>query len=112
MKIEFNIPDLVDLKKTYDEDGYNHIPELFSSSDMDILNKEFERYIKDCVPKMKEQEVYYVDKSNKDSLFQMQKEEKSTDVAIIRLEQIYPFPHNQFEAIMKKYAGKELQYKF
>ena len=41
MKIEFNIPDLVDLKKTYDEDGYNHIPELFSSSDMDILNKEF-----------------------------------------------------------------------
>ena len=76
MRLEFNIPDLDDLKKSYDEDGYNHIPELFSPADMDILNKEFNRYIKDCVPKMKDQEVYYVDKSNKDTLMQMQKLEE------------------------------------
>ena len=38
MNLEFNIPNMVDLKKSYDEDGYNHIPELFSASDMDILN--------------------------------------------------------------------------
>ena len=48
MRLEFNIPDLGDLKKSYDEDGYNHVPELFSPADMDILNKEFNRYIKDC----------------------------------------------------------------
>ena len=40
MNLEFNIPNMVDLKKSYDEDGYNHIPELFSASDMDILNKD------------------------------------------------------------------------
>ena len=76
MNLEFNIPTMIDLKKSYDEDGYNHIPELFSSSDMDILNTEFARYIKDCVPKMKDQEVYYVDKSNKETLMQMQKLEE------------------------------------
>ena len=76
MNLEFNIPNMIDLKKLYDEVGYNHIPELFSSSDMEIINKEFNRYVKECVPKMKDQEVYYVDKSNKDTLMQMQKLEE------------------------------------
>ena len=72
MNFNSNIPDLGDLKNIYDENGYNHIPELFSKSDMELINKEFDRYIKDCVPKMKEGEVYYVDKENKDTLMQMQ----------------------------------------
>ena len=76
MTLEMKIPNLNELKKSYDEDGYNHIPELFSKSDMEIINNEFNRYIRDCVPKMKEQEVYYVDKSNKDTLMQMQKIEE------------------------------------
>ena len=57
MNLEFNIPNMIDLKKSYDEDGYNHIPELFSSADMEIINKEFNRYVKECVPKMKDQEA-------------------------------------------------------
>ena len=61
MRLELNIPDLGDLKKSYDEDGSNHISELFSPADMDILTKEFNRYIKDCVPKMKDQEVYFLE---------------------------------------------------
>ena len=68
MNFNTNIPELSDLKKIYDENGYNHIPELFSKSDMELINYEFDRYIKDCVPKMKEGEVYYVDKENKDTL--------------------------------------------
>jgi 2-oxoglutarate dehydrogenase E1 component len=32
-------------------------------------------------------------------------ETKRTDVAIIRVEQLYPFPHKQFEAQMKRYPG-------
>ena len=76
MNFNSNIPDLGDLKNIYDENGYNHIPELFSKSDMELINKEFDRYIKDCVPKMKEGEVYYVDKENKDTLMQMQKLEE------------------------------------
>ena len=43
---------------------------------MEVINKEFIRYIKDCIPNMKDQEVYYVDKSNKDTLMQMQKLEE------------------------------------
>ena len=59
MNFNTNTPELSDLKKIYDENGYNHIPELFSKSDMELINNEFDRYIKDCVPKMKEGEVYY-----------------------------------------------------
>ena len=76
MNFNTNTPELSDLKKIYDENGYNHIPELFSKSDMELINNEFDRYIKDCVPKMKEGEVYYVEKENKDTLMQMQKLEE------------------------------------
>jgi 2-oxoglutarate dehydrogenase E1 component len=37
-----------------------------------------------------------------------QLEEKRTDVAIVRLEQIYPFPQTQFEALLKKYGKASL----
>ncbi len=45
--------------------------------------------------------VYY-------DLRKRQQEEKRTDTAIIRLEQIYPFPKMQFEALLKKYDKAEL----
>ena len=32
MTLEMNIPDLAELKKSYDDDGYNHIPALFSKA--------------------------------------------------------------------------------
>jgi 2-oxoglutarate dehydrogenase E1 component len=41
-------------------------------------------------------------------LLKQQKTEKRIDVAIVRLEQIYPFPKTQFEALRKKYAKAEL----
>ena len=47
MNFNTNTPELSDLKKIYDENGYNHIPELFSKSDMELINNEFDRYIKD-----------------------------------------------------------------
>lgn len=37
-----------------------------------------------------------------------QQEEKRSDVAIVRLEQIYPFPKVQFEALLNKYAKARL----
>ena len=45
--------------------------------------------------------VYY-------DLLKKQQEEKREDVAIIRLEQIYPFPKKQFDVLRKKYAKAEL----
>jgi 2-oxoglutarate dehydrogenase E1 component len=45
--------------------------------------------------------VYY-------DLLKRQQDEKRMDVAILRLEQIYPFPKLQFEALLKKYGKAEL----
>ncbi|MCS6930239.1 MAG: 2-oxoglutarate dehydrogenase E1 component [Saprospiraceae bacterium] len=45
--------------------------------------------------------VYY-------DLRKRQQEEKRTDVAIVRLEQIYPFPKKQFEALLQKYSKAKL----
>jgi len=45
--------------------------------------------------------VYY-------DLLKRQQDEKRTDVAIVRLEQIYPFPKKQFETLLKKYGKAAL----
>jgi 2-oxoglutarate dehydrogenase E1 component len=45
--------------------------------------------------------VYY-------DLLKRQQDEKRTDTAIVRLEQIYPFPKTQFEALLKKYSKAQL----
>lgn len=47
--------------------------------------------------------VYY-------DLLKKQEEDKREDVAIVRLEQIYPFPKMQFEALMNRYKGAELMW--
>ncbi|HRI58927.1 MAG TPA: 2-oxoglutarate dehydrogenase E1 component, partial [Saprospiraceae bacterium] len=41
-------------------------------------------------------------------LLKRQQETQRTDVAIVRLEQIYPFPKKQFDALLKKYGKAEL----
>ena len=43
--------------------------------------------------------VYY------DLLAARRERQHRTDVAIIRVEQLYPFPHKQFEAEMKRYPN-------
>ncbi len=45
--------------------------------------------------------VYY-------DLLKRQQDDKRSDVALIRLEQIYPFPKVQFEALRKRYGQSEL----
>ena len=47
--------------------------------------------------------VYY-------DLLQKQQEEKREDVAIVRLEQIYPFPKTQFDQLRKKYEKADLMW--
>ncbi|MCC6412000.1 MAG: 2-oxoglutarate dehydrogenase E1 component [Saprospiraceae bacterium] len=47
--------------------------------------------------------VYY-------DLLKRQEEEKRTDIAIVRLEQLYPFPKKQFDALMVKYKKAELMW--
>jgi 2-oxoglutarate dehydrogenase E1 component len=38
-------------------------------------------------------------------LIERREKEGNTDIAFIRIEQLYPFPHKQVEAILKKYSG-------
>lgn len=47
--------------------------------------------------------VYY-------DLLKRQEEEKRTDIAIVRLEQLYPFPKKQFDVLMAKYKKAELMW--
>ncbi|MEO6759597.1 MAG: 2-oxoglutarate dehydrogenase E1 component, partial [Saprospiraceae bacterium] len=47
--------------------------------------------------------VYY-------DLLKRQQDEKREDVAIVRLEQIYPFPKRQFDALLKRYGKVELMW--
>jgi len=41
-------------------------------------------------------------------LVKRKREEKRTDVAIVRIEQLYPLPAKQLDAIFKKYKGAEV----
>ena len=41
-------------------------------------------------------------------LLEEQKKKKSKDIAIVRVEQIYPWPQNQIDAILKKYKNPKL----
>lgn len=41
-------------------------------------------------------------------LLQYQQENKIKDVALVRIEQLHPFPRKQFDAVVKKYKGAEL----
>ncbi|MCW5923374.1 MAG: 2-oxoglutarate dehydrogenase E1 component [Saprospiraceae bacterium] len=47
--------------------------------------------------------VYY-------DLDKRRQQDKRDDVAIVRLEQVYPFPKNQFDAVLKKYNNAELHW--
>lgn len=72
MSQPFNVPDLTDLKKDFDRDGYIAVRPLFDAEKVAQINRELERYIAQCVPKMLDAEVYYEDKADRSSLKQMQ----------------------------------------
>jgi phytanoyl-CoA hydroxylase len=58
-------------KEAFDADGYIAVRPLFDAAKMAEINRELDRYLRDCVPKMADTEVYYEDKSNRDTVKQM-----------------------------------------
>jgi len=60
------------LANDFDQDGYVAIRPLFSTGEMATLNKEIARFVKDVVPTMPAERVYYEDKSDTSSLKQLQ----------------------------------------
>lgn len=65
-------PNLAGLKQDFDRDGYIAVRPLFDAARMAEINREFDRYVAECVPKMADTEVFYEAKGDKGSLKQMQ----------------------------------------
>jgi 2-oxoglutarate dehydrogenase E1 component len=87
LRAPFNLGDISEL-----ESG-NRFHEIYD--DNSVKAKDVKRVLV-CSGK-----IYY-------DLLKRQQDENRTDVAILRLEQIYPFPKKQFEALLKKYGKAEL----
>ena len=82
--------------------GCFNIPSFFTSGtfkevigDSYVTNKSVRKVLL-CSDK-----VYY-------DLLEEQQKKKIKDVAIVRLEQLYPFPKKQLDAILKKYSNPEI----
>ena len=83
LRAPFNLGDISEL-----ETG-NHFREVID--DASVKAKDVKRVLV-CSGK-----IYY-------DLLKRQQDDKRSDVAIVRLEQVYPFPKTQFDALRKKYA--------
>lgn len=59
------------LKSDFDRDGYVAFRPLFDAARMAEINRELDRYLEEVVPRMKDTEVYYEDKSNRTTVKQM-----------------------------------------
>lgn len=66
-------PDLAQLSRGFDDDGYVAIKPLFGASMMAEINGELDRYIRDVMPGMPVEEVYFEDRTDRSTLKQMQK---------------------------------------
>ena len=64
------------LKADFDRDGYIAFRPLFDAARMAEINRELDRFLIECVPKMSETEVYYEDKANRSTVKQMMYLEK------------------------------------
>lgn len=64
------------LKQDFDRDGYIAFRPLFDADRMAEINRELDRFLVECVPKMSETEVYYEDKANRSTVKQMMYLEK------------------------------------
>lgn len=64
-------PATTSYRQAFDRDGYVAIRPFFSAARMAEINRELDRYLADCVPLMKDTEVYYEDKSNRSTVKQM-----------------------------------------
>jgi len=59
--------------RDFDRDGYCAVRPLFDADQMREINSELARYIRECVPAMPREEVYYEDRNDPNSIKQLQK---------------------------------------
>jgi phytanoyl-CoA hydroxylase len=61
------------LTKTFHEHGYVAVPSFLASEDLQSLNEHLTRYLRDIVPRMSAEHVFYEDKQHRSSLKQLQR---------------------------------------
>lgn len=66
-------PDPAQLCRGFDDDGYVAITPLLDAAKMAEINAELDRYIRDVMPGMPVEEVYFEDRADRATLKQMQK---------------------------------------
>lgn len=67
---------LKSLKSSFDKDGYVYIPGFLSPEEMQVLNKNVQRFIAEKIPAMSTSHYFYEDKNDVTTLKQMQDLEK------------------------------------
>ncbi|MFO0919907.1 MAG: phytanoyl-CoA dioxygenase family protein [Planctomycetaceae bacterium] len=65
-----------ELRKSYDADGFVVIRALYSSAEVDELNAQVERYIREVVPTLPKDAAFYDDYSRPETLRKMQSLDK------------------------------------
>ncbi len=65
-------PDPARIRQDFQRDGYIAVRPLFDAAKMAEINRELDRFIADCVPRMPETQVFYEDKDDRATIKQMQ----------------------------------------
>lgn len=90
------------LKSSFDKDGYIALPGFLSSDEMEILNRQINRFIVEKIPLMSPGHYFYEDKDAPSTLKQMQDMEKYDDYfASLSV-------HSKFEDLAKALLGEEV----
>lgn len=83
MNIETNLTSGNQFDEEFDRDGYVAVKPLFSADKMNEINANIGCFIRDVVPSMPANQVYYEDKDDEASLKQLQKMFETTTISII-----------------------------
>ena len=68
---KFKLP--TDALEKFKDDGYLSLHPLYEANQLTELNDQVERFIRDVVPTMPQEQVYFEDKANRSTLKQLQK---------------------------------------
>lgn len=74
----------------------------------DFTNGAFQEILDDTLPAKDIKRVIFCTGKIYYDLMEVQQKKKVKDTAVVRIEQLHPFPEKQFSAIIKKYKGAKL----
>ena len=97
------------LRRSFDTDGYVAIPAFLSTAELVILNSNLERYIRDIVPTLAPEHVFYEDKNRPETLKQLQVMQ-THDHYFAELFNDGPFERLAEVVLNDRVIGKNLQY--